>query len=521
MIQQRLIAGLAIAIYLLMTLVVLYPMFVVQIPAFGDYLNHLARMHILADIGQSEALSHVYRLHWQAMPYLAMDAAFIVLNKVAPIYIAGRIFLAICIILPVVSVAILHFVVHRRISLVPTTAFLFCYNFVLAWGFLNYLFAACLAVILFAGWLATAGWRRLPRLALFCVLATILYLGHVVAFGAYGLMIVSYELAQSWRARFRPWRVIAADWTIAAMQAVPALGLALTVDLDRPFVGTLPTAFGGVSLKLLALCVPTMFFGGRADIIAGIVAGSVLVIGLRAGFLRLAGAVWPAALGLAAAAALMPSVLLGTYGMDLRLPLVVVLLLIGAASTTERMSPLMQGTVLATFLALTAVRVTEITGPLKDMDSQIADIRRVVATMPRGERLLVVDPEADLPTDLPWTRLHMSLVSVIDRDAFVPYLFTNFTTVRPVPSLRTSSTPTGTPLSPADLVDGLGRSDDPSRDEGDGRGRRIYWMGWENKFDYVLVQHFGHRPMDLPTNLVLVTASPVADLYRIDHRTNP
>jgi hypothetical protein len=46
-------------------------------------------------------------------------------------------------------------------------------------------------------------------------------------------------------------------------------------------------------------------------------------------------------------------------------------------------------------------------------------------------------------------------------------------------------------------------------------------MGWENKFDYVLVQHFGHPPVDLPGNLVLVTPSPVADLYRIDRTITP
>jgi hypothetical protein len=326
-----------------MTLVVLYPMFVVQIPAFGDYLNHLARMHILADIGQSEALSRLYRLNWQPIPYLAMDASFVVLNRIAPIYVAGRIFLAICILLPVVSVAILHFVVHRRISLVPTAAFLFCYNFLLSLGFLNYLFAACLAVILFAGWIATAGWPRLPRLALFSVLAMILYLCHLVAFGAYGLMVISYELAQSWRTRFRPWRVVAANWAVAALQALPTMVLARCVQVDPPFLGPLRTYFGNLSLRFVALDSPVVFFGDWTDIIAGTGAASLLIIGWKSGSFRLAEAVWPSVLGVGVVAVCAPRWIFGWFGLDLRLPLLVVLLLIGAISTTERMSRLWQG----------------------------------------------------------------------------------------------------------------------------------------------------------------------------------
>ena len=41
-------------------------------------------------------------------------------------------------------------------------------------------------------------------------------------------------------------------------------------------------------------------------------------------------------------------------------------------------------------------------------------------------------------------------------------------------------------------------------------------MGWENKFDYLLYEHFGHRSPALPVNVRLVSTSSVADLYRIE-----
>ena len=40
--------------------IALAPFCVVQVPGLGDMLNHLARMHVLATIGQSAALQRYY-----------------------------------------------------------------------------------------------------------------------------------------------------------------------------------------------------------------------------------------------------------------------------------------------------------------------------------------------------------------------------------------------------------------------------------------------------------------------------
>lgn len=514
----------AIALYTVMTAIVLYPVLTVKVPGLGDYLNHLARMHILSDIHRSEALAGFYQLHWQAIPYLAMDATFVVLNKISTIYVAGRIFISICIILPVLSVAMLHFAVHRRLSLVPAAAFLFCYNYLLSWGFLNYLCALGLAVMLFAGWVASAGWPRWPRAALFCVLALGLYFSHLVAFGAYCLAVGAFELARAWRTGFHPWRAITADWLAAGLQAVPAIVFALSVDVGKPFVGPVLTSFGNLSTKLVALESPVLFFGGRADILAGFFALLALILGLLTGRLRLAPAIWPVALAVGAVAVCVPNWLFGTFGMDFRLPLLVVLLLIGATSTTERMGRVFGCALLGVFLALTALRSAGVATTLRGIDGQIAAVRQVVGAMPRGMRLLIVDTSTNGQAGHFGpirATAQVGMVAVIDRDAFVPFLFTGLTAVRPALALQASSTPHGSPLRLSDLTDGLGRRDDPAGETGDGAGRRIYWMGWETKFDYVLIQHFGSRSTALPANLRLVSTSSVADLYKIERHFNP
>jgi hypothetical protein len=118
------------------------------------------------------------------------------------------------------------------------------------------------------------------------------------------------------------------------------------------------------------------------------------------------------------------------------------------------------------------------------------------------------------------------MVAVIDRDAFVPFLtmyraFTGLSAVRPAPELMGSSMANGHPLHVSDLVHGLGRKDDPTDGESGPQGRSAYWDGWQNKFDYVLLQHFGAQTEALPSNLQQLASSPVATLYRITRTANP
>jgi hypothetical protein len=335
------------------------------------------------------------------------------------------------------------------------------------------------------------------------------------------LAVGGFQLAQSWQAGFRPWRTTVWDWFSISVQALPAAALALAVHIDRPFVGPIPTSFGSVATRVISVMSPVLFTGGAADMLTASLGVAVLFIGLRTCRLRLAPSVWPAAVAVGAVALCMPHWLLGTFNMDVRLPLMVVMLLIGGISTTERAGRIEGCAVLGAFLILTAVRSAAIAEELGTLDRQIAEVRHVVGVMPRGMRLLLVDNSNGPRPGPPWATWHVGMVGVIDRDAFVPNLFTGLATVHPVPELRSSSTPNGMALDIAALNAGLGRTDDPSSDQATGAGGRIYWLGWEHKFDYVLALHFGSGPAVMPKILQMVATSPVADLYRIDQPVTP
>ena len=453
-----------IAAYAAMTAVVLYPIMAVSVPALVDYPNHLARMYLELHIGSSESLRRFYEVRWQPIPYLAMDASFLALNRIAPIYDAGKIFIALCVVLPVVSVAALHFAAHRRLSLVPAAAFLLSYNYLLFYGFMNYLPTLCLAMIIFAGWVATSNWPRWPRALAFCIPALVLYFGHLVAFGAYCLMVAGFEWARAWRAQFRPSRDVAADWIAAALPAVPALAFVLTIKPDISFFGPPKTHFGSLSSKLDALLSPMQFTEPRVDAVIGLTAFLALVAGWRTGRIKLASAVLPSFLAVFVFSLFVPTQIRNVWGMDFRLPLLAAMLLLAAVSTTERAEPALKYVVLAAIFLAVCVRSVLIAAHLQELDGTIAAIRRVISATPPGSRVLPVGgsepgrpPE---PAGFQATPL-AHVLAVIDRDAFVPTLFTGMFPAKIGPDFQASSTMGGYPktITFADLIDGLGRVD--------------------------------------------------------------
>jgi hypothetical protein len=497
--------------WFLFAAVALAPLCLVQVPGLGDYLNHLARMHVLLAIGQSPDLQRFYQVHWAPIPYLAMDVVVPLLAQVLPIYLAGKIFVLACVVLPVAGTACLHYVVHRRLSVVPLAAWLVSYNILLAFGFLNYLFSLGFALFLFAGWIATGRWPRWRRAAVFAPAVLALYFGHAFACGAYCLAVAGFELNRAIRPGFS--RGVAADLLAALAQAVPALVFAATLNVNAGYLGHLQTHWGDPGSKLFALCSPFLFM--RDGVNGGVTVAALVGAGWLATRVRLAPEIWPSCIPVALAAVAMPHVVASTWGMDLRLPLFLVLLLISAASFPR--APAWRRPAVAALLILLAAKSADAWVVLRRLDGQIAETRRILAVLPPGARLLVVNVaghgtgQERVPVSTIW---HMPLVAVIDRDAYVPTLFNGLTTIRIRPDFRFSSTPNGLPVTPAQLWEGLAVNV-PTTDIGDGEGARLYWLGWPKMFDYVLVQRFGADPGKLPPNLHLLSEAGDMDLYQV------
>jgi hypothetical protein len=501
------------AVYAICALIVLAPIATLGIPGFGDTLNHLARMHVLATIDHSADLQRFYRVKWTPIPYLAMDIVVPPLLQFLPIYAAGKLFMVLCMLLPVAATAVLHYVVHRRLSLVPCAAFLVSANFSLTMGFLNFLFTAALAILLFAGWIAAADLGRWRRALLFAPGVLALYFGHAFGCLSYCLAVGGLELAGAIRARFRPLPTVLANLAAAFAQAIPTLGFALTLNVSAGYLGPLHNYYGRVGEKIAAFLSPVMFLNDALNISVALACGVVFL--LLARYVRLSRALWPACLAVGLAALLIPHVLFSTWWTDFRLPFVTALLLIAALSLP--FGRVGAAICVAFLFALLSLKSVDAWGTLRQADVQFAEMRAVLAHLPRGARLLVVNPighgtgHEKLPLNTAW---NLPLVAVIDRDAFEPSFFTGLTTVRVQPAYRNASTPNGLPITMAQLWEGLATPDDGT-DHDDGQGARLYHFGWPGKFDYVLVERYGNDPGKMPGNLALVVQGEDIDLYAV------
>ncbi len=510
--------ALKLGLYAALSLIVLFPVLTVQVPALGDTINHVARMHILAS-GAGSPARHFYAVRWTLTPYLAMDAIVPILAQVMPVMVAARVFIGACLLMPVVAVAVLHWEVRGRIGLVPAAAFLLSQNTLFGFGFLNFLFMSGLAVMLFAGWIGTATWPRWRRVPLFALGVLLLYLGHVFACAGYCLAVAGFEIARAIRGRFQPWRMVVLDWLTAAAQAVPALLLVPFFDRGQVAVGAAVTDYGSLAARLMAIASPVLW---RTDQVGGLVVLAVfaglLLLGVRS---RIDASVWPAALLLALVSLAVPHVTAGVWGTDLRLPLIACMLALGGLSV--RLPRRSGALVLAAVTLLVVLKSVDGSAMLWHLDQRITETRQVLKSLPAGSRLLVMDDTGLLESEpgvTPNALWHIPMLAVIDRDAFLPYLFTGFMTVHPRDAVRDGTTPSGRPVDAAELADGLRHADVPGAMLPDGRGGRIYWYGWPHKFDYLLVQHATSRTA-LPGDLQLVAASAVADLYKIKPVPSP
>jgi hypothetical protein len=111
-------------IYLLLGVAALLPLALVDLPALVDYPNHLARLHIVANIGADEALAANYQVIWAAMPNLAMDIVSWPFLGLLPVETLGLLFTLLTMAVLVVGTLALHRALHGSIGLWPAAAWL-------------------------------------------------------------------------------------------------------------------------------------------------------------------------------------------------------------------------------------------------------------------------------------------------------------------------------------------------------------------------------------------------------------
>jgi hypothetical protein len=456
------------------------------LPLF-DYPNHLARMHILADLARSHDLQRFYAIHWRPVPDLAMDAIVPTLAHIMPLDWAGRAFVLATLLLLAGGAAALHRVLFRVWSTWPCLAFLLLYSRILLWGFLNYLFGLGLALCAVAGWIALRQRPPALRLVVGAVAALALFFAHLLAFGLYGVLVIGYEMGEALRRR-PGWGRAAGDLALAGAGFIPPLLIL--------FVAT-PGALGGAvryghPLRKLDLMFSVFDNYSRPfDVVCFAVVVLALIFLFARRWVRLVPAITvPLALLLVAYLA-MPSQLATASGADHRIPLLLGLVLVaGSDWAVPRVRA--RRLVFIAALALFAVRLGVVTAAWRDSDRLYASLLPALDELPAGSRIAVAYPPEALNSEA--TPLaHFPTLAIVRRDAFVPTLFA-FVTQQPV-ALRPEYRALADRLMPERLWAGLVAATPPLDD-----GERAALGG----YDYVVL--VGRHPFRPPVQRWLASA---------------
>ncbi len=209
--------------------------------------------------------------------------------------------------------------------------FYFFLQLYIGMGFLELSILGRFCLLLFAGWIAAAKWHRWLRVLLFSIAALALYFCHIFGFASYCILVGGYEVARAWRDRPSP-KTVAMDWLAAASQSLPAIALWVFYDRSALFEGTVQTNYGGLNEKFTALRSPAIFIGGWIDDTVFIVFVLFLVLGAFLKIIRVDSRIWPSLAALSVIAIAMPNWLFGVWGTDFRLPLIIVMVLVGGLS---------------------------------------------------------------------------------------------------------------------------------------------------------------------------------------------
>lgn len=488
-------------------LAVAWPVLTDGLPPLADYVNHLARMHVIAGIDADPLLARFYEIHWAVIPNLVMDLVVPPLTRVLDVYVAGQIFLLATVVLMVTGPMAVQRALYGRLSPWPLVAFPFAYNGILLYGLMNYLFGTGLAVWGLAGWIALRegpAWRR-GLLSAAMVLA--LFACHLFAVGVYGMALLAYELWRAWP-EGRAWpRLRPADALAFALPFLPVIPLMLA----SPTLGLSSENIWESSGKLQGLFTVVQTYWDAFDLaVAALMAGLVVSAAGR-GLLRMHPAGWVLLAVSAAVYLAMPRMLFGSWMADQRLPIAVLFLALGFVRFEGRDRALRLA-FYAIVLGLTLVRVVDVQVNWQRLRAIDLDFKESVGLIEPGAVVLVA--HADHPGGDEITNAglsHAPCIAMIERQALVSTAFTvqgkQVLDVRPDFRDRVDALD-GDPPTVRRL---LASADGTAPDQ-----RPAYWDAWPDRYDYLYILYTSGQPNPDPDRLTLLHDGGRFQLYRIE-----
>lgn len=382
----------------------------------SDYPNHVARMHIIANLASSADLARYYIVKWEFIPNLAMDILVPLLMPLLSAEAASLVFAAVTLFLMVSGAIVLNRKLYGRWSMVPFLAFLLLYNRHFLWGFLNYLFSVGLALWILAAYLHFRTHARLLRIVLFTVLSFVLMVAHLHAFASYAILVGGYEVSVAWRNRRNaPWADLL---TGAAQFVVPSILFVMLSSTGR----ATEVRWSSVTDKLAGLLDMVNNYSLPLDILTFLVLAGLFVLGLATRRLSVHRDLRLPLIALFIIYLCLPRMIFGSFGADRRL-LVTVALVLVAAIDIQRVSARMQRCLMVGLIMLFTARMAVIGSNWISAQKIYDPILAAIDHLPQGVRVAVISGGDMFPYLQNPPMEHVANMGVIKKNVYMNTLF--------------------------------------------------------------------------------------------------
>ena len=481
------------------------PIWTHPLPPLSDYVNHLARMHVIATLPKNPQLAGFYEIDWQVIPNLTMDLIVPLLARFMNVYLAGQVFTVLMFALIISGTLALNRALIGRWSAMPLLTFPLLYNYVFLVGLMNYIFGIGVALWALAGWVALRERAWPMRLTLSTVCAVVLFFCHLSALGIYGIGVLSFEILRLWQRRQEPWLARVTDFVASGL----------------PFLVAAPLLYSSPTMDLISRTYWDQ--RGKIDGLMYVIADYSDIVAFAIVTVTVASIVWavrrnllrfhPLAMALIAVGSVvylaLPRIMFDTYMTDQRVPLGVAFMLF-ACGDLELRRRLVRRAFLVALVVVIAGRLIEIDLNWSQLSDSTGQFRSSVRRIAPGSKVFVSYADRALGEDVRDLGLvHAACIAMIERNALVTTAFTvsGKQVLHVKPEYRDFvDTQDGTPPSTAQLVLAAERPQP---------GTPTFWNNW-TKFDYLYVLFTeDEAPNPDPTRLKLIADGDRFQLYRI------
>lgn len=509
-------------------------------PPLLDYPNHLARLWLVAGGAAEAPFDRIYEVDLGSVrTNIGIDLIAAAIGPALPIERFGQLLVLAAVVLPPLGAVLLNRALFGGLHWWLAGLPLLAWNWTLVAGFLN--FQIGLGLALMAAALDPTLSRRPGPVGAFAaraLLAGLLLLTHAFAALFYAALLGGLALGAAWEVLRSP-RRIGAGAGRAILAILPVLLPFVVAWLLSPALpgaqedpATQTSWQGGFDIrtKLVTLFSGISIYKSPLDLIFVGLLALPLVWALFTRRLRIHAGLLLAALGMLVLSFAIPPKLAGTYFIDARFPVMMVLTLAAAlrpelALPGRPARPGLEAGLAVALLALVGARAAWVGGIWHERQADIASLRRVLAHVPPGAAILQTAHTMTVPARRsaprgryyggggPMLYEHQPALAVFWRHAYVPILFASRgkQPLRVLPPWNEIAGPDNTTAVSVHRLLDSDRAVLPENTE--------YVRAWRTRFDYVLVlnadQPDDEGPMTMPPELEPVADEGYAQLYRV------